>query len=157
MGWQPGNHTRLAQDFAKEAIELARQTKNRRLLAYTYIWQGLTYGNRFFSDLESARACYDQAVRLSKGVHADGAWDDLQTLKTRVLRAGSVYPTLRAWSQGAVGDKTFQQITEEFCRVDHPQGLGTGGPEGLSGGDAAFDLSQESTPHFGPGRTKKIE
>ena len=118
---EPGNHARLAQDFAHEAIELAKHTENRRLLAYAHIWQGLTYSNRFFNDLDSARLSYDQAVTLSKGVHAEGAWDDLQTLKSRVLRSGSVNPTLRAWSQGSIGDKSFQQITEEFAELIIPK------------------------------------
>jgi tetratricopeptide (TPR) repeat protein len=119
---EPGTRARLAQDFANEAIELARQTQNRRLLAYAHVWQGLTHGNRFFNDVESARQCYEQAVTLSKGGQAEGAaWEDLQTLKSRVLRAGSVNPTLRAWSQGSVGDKTFQQITEEFAELVIPK------------------------------------
>src|SRR5215469_12260719 len=118
---EPGGHAHLAQDFAQEAVELAKHTENRRLLAYAHIWQGLTYSNRFFNDLESARLCHDQAVALSKGVHVEGAWDDLQTLNARVLRAGSVNPTLRAWSQGSVGDKTFQQITEEFAELVIPK------------------------------------
>jgi tetratricopeptide (TPR) repeat protein len=118
---EPGSHAHLAQDFAQEAVELAKHTENRRLLAYAHIWQGLTYSNRFFNDLESARLCHDQAVALSKGVHVEGAWDDLQTLNTRVLRAGSVNPTLRAWSQGSVGDKSFQQITEEFAELIIPK------------------------------------
>jgi tetratricopeptide (TPR) repeat protein len=118
---EPGSHAHLGQDFAQEAVELAKHTENRRLLAYAHIWQGLTYSNRFFNDLESARLCHDQAVALSKGVHVEGAWDDLQTLNTRVLRAGSVNPTLRAWSQGSVGDKSFQQITEEFAQLIIPK------------------------------------
>jgi len=117
----PGAHARLAQDFAREAIELAKHTENRRLLAYAYIWQGLTYSNGFFNDLESARLSHDQAVTMSKGVHAEGAWEDLKTLNARVLRAGSVNPRLRAWSQGSVGDKTFQQITEEFAELIIPK------------------------------------
>ncbi len=118
---EPGSHARLAQDYAQEAIELAKQTQNRRLLAYAYIWQGLTYCNRFLDDPESARLSYDQALALSHGVHAEGAWDDLQTLKARVLRSGRVNPTLRAWSQGSVGDKTFHQITEEFAELIIPK------------------------------------
>ena len=118
---QPGNHARLAQDFAHEAIELAKRTQNRRLLAHTYIWQGLTHCNRFFDDPDAARRCYDQVITLSKGDHADSAWEDLQTLKARVLRGGSVNPTLRAWSQGSVGDKTFQQISEEFAELIIPK------------------------------------
>ena len=118
---EPGNHARLAQDCAHEAIELAKHTQNRRLLAHTYIWQGLTWCNRFFDDPEAARRCYDQAITLAKGDHTDSAWEDLQALKAKVLRGGSVNPTLRAWSQGSVGDKTFQQISEEFAELIIPK------------------------------------
>ncbi len=118
---EPSSHARLAQDGAQEAIELAKHTQNRRLLASAYVWQGLTYCNRFFDDPESARRCYDQATALSKGDHADDGWDDLQTLKAKTLRGGSVSPVLRAWSQGSVGDKTFQQIAEEFAELIIPK------------------------------------
>jgi len=118
---EPGSHARLAQDCGHGAIELAKHTQNRRLLAYAYIWQGLTYCNRFFDDPESARRCYDQAVTLSKADQTDTSWADLQTLKAKVLRGGSVNSTLRAWSQGSVGDKTFQQITEEFAALIIPK------------------------------------
>jgi tetratricopeptide (TPR) repeat protein len=118
---EPGSHARLAQDCAQEAIEWAKHTQNRRLLANAYVWQGLTYCNRFFDDPESARRCYDQALTLSKGDHADNGWDDLQTLKAKTLRGGSVSPILRAWSQGSVGDKTFQEITEEFAQLIIPK------------------------------------
>jgi tetratricopeptide (TPR) repeat protein len=118
---EPGSHARLAQDCAQEAIELAKHTQNRRLLANAYVWHGLTYCNRFFDDPESARRCYDQALALSKGDHADNGWEDLQTLKAKTLRGGRVSPTLRAWSQGSVGDKTFQQITEEFAELIIPK------------------------------------
>jgi len=120
-GAEPGGHARLAQDCAQEAIELARHTQNRRLLADAYIWQGLTYCNRFFDDPESARRPYDQAIALSRGNHADGTWEDLETLRARVLRAGRVDPVLRAWSQGSVGDRTFQQITEQFAELIIPK------------------------------------
>jgi tetratricopeptide (TPR) repeat protein len=119
---EPGNHARLAQDFAHEAVELAKHTQNRRLLAHTYIWQGLTFCNRFFDDADAARHCYDQAITLSKGGgHAENAWEDLQNLKSKVLRRGEVNPTLRAWSQGSVGDKTFQQLSEEFAELIIPK------------------------------------
>ena len=120
-GPEPGKHACLAQDYAHEATELARNTQNRRLLAHTYIWQGLTCSNRFFDDPDNARRCYDQAVHLSMDNHADSAWEDLQTLKAKVLRGSSVNPTLRAWSQGSVGDKTFQQISEEFAELIIPK------------------------------------
>ena len=120
-GTEPGGHARLAQDCAHEAIELAKHTQNRRLLAHTHVWQGLTYCNRFFDDPDAARPHYEQAVTLTRGDHTDSAWEDLQTLKAKVLRSGSVNPTLRAWSQGSVGDKTFQQISEEFAELIIPK------------------------------------
>jgi tetratricopeptide (TPR) repeat protein len=118
---EPASHARRAQDCAQEAIELARHTQNRRLLADAHIWQGLTYCGRFFDDPESARRSYDEAITLSRGNPADGTWEDLETLKTRILRAGRVNPLLRAWSQGSVGDKTFQQISEEFAELIIPK------------------------------------
>jgi tetratricopeptide (TPR) repeat protein len=120
-GTEPGNHGRLARDCAHEALELAKQTQNRRLLAHAYIWQGLTYSNRFFDDPDLARTCYDQAISLAKVDHVDSAWEDLQTLRAKVLRGGKVNPTLRAWSQGSVGDKTFRQISEEFAELIIPK------------------------------------
>jgi broad specificity phosphatase PhoE len=90
-------------------------------LADACIWQGLTYCNRFLDDPESARRCYDEAVALAKGSDTDGSWEDLETLKAKVLRGGRVNPMLRAWSQGSVGDKTFQQITEQFAELIVPK------------------------------------
>lgn len=120
-GAEPGNHARLAQDCAQDAVELVKHTQDRRLLADAYIWQGLTYCNSFFGDLDAARQSYDLALTFSKGDHADSTWEDLQTLKAKILRKGTVDPTLRAWSQGSVGDKTFQQITEEFAALIIPK------------------------------------
>ena len=117
----PSSHARLAQDYGQEAVELAKHTQNRRLLAHTYIWQGLTSCNRFFDDCDAARRCYDLAISLSRDDHADAVWEDLRALKAKVLRAGSVDPTLRAWSQGSIGDKTFQQISEEFAELIIPK------------------------------------
>src|SRR5262249_34540097 len=118
---EPGGHARRAQDCVRDAIELAAHTQNRRLLGGCYIWQGLTLGNRFFDDPESARASYDQAVSLSKGTLTDGAWEDLEILRSRVVRGGKLNPVLRAWSQGSVGDKTFQEITEQFAELIIPK------------------------------------
>jgi tetratricopeptide (TPR) repeat protein len=118
---EPGSYARLAQDFAQEAIQLAKHTENRHLLAHAYVWLGLTHCNRFFDDPESARRCYDQAITLSKGDHAGDGNEDLQMLKAKALRGGSVNPILRAWSQGSVGDKTFQQISEEFAELIIPK------------------------------------
>jgi DNA-binding NtrC family response regulator len=42
-------------------------------------------------------------------------------LKSRVLRASGIDDTLRAWSEGMVGDKTFQQVEEEFAEIVIPK------------------------------------
>jgi len=38
-----------------------------------------------------------------------------------VMHRGSIDATLKAWSQGATGEKTFQQIAEEFAEFIIPR------------------------------------
>jgi tetratricopeptide (TPR) repeat protein len=120
-GQDPGRHAQFAQEFAREAVECARHTQNRRLQARAYICQGLTLSNEYFHNPEAARQSCDQATMLLKTDPRDSLWEELQSLRTRILRAGSVDATLRAWSQGAVGDKSFQQITEQFAELVIPK------------------------------------
>jgi tetratricopeptide (TPR) repeat protein len=114
-------HAQLAHDFAREAVELAKHTQNRRLLARAYVWHGMTLANDFFDNVEAARQCCDAAAALLKPQGTDYIWDDLQDLKARILRRGPVDTRLREWSQGLVGDKTFQQITDDFAHVIIPK------------------------------------
>jgi len=46
---------------------------------------------------------------------------DSQTPKSKILQRGSVDPRLKAWCQGSLGDKTFQQISEEFAELVVPR------------------------------------
>ncbi len=117
----PHHHAQAAQSFAAEALEFARHTQNRRLLARTYIWRGLTLANEFFQNTEAAAECYDHAASALRSEPHDQLWDELQLLKSRISRSGNIDATLRAWSQGSVGDKTFQQITEEFAEMIIPK------------------------------------
>jgi DNA-binding NtrC family response regulator len=48
-------------------------------------------------------------------------WEELEILKARGLHTRPIDPQLRAWSNGAVEDKTFQQMTEEFARIVIPK------------------------------------
>jgi tetratricopeptide (TPR) repeat protein len=114
-------HAQLAHDFAREAVEFAKHTQNRRLLARAYVWQGMTLANDFFDNVEAARQCCDSAAALLKPQGPDYIWDDLQELKARILRRGPVETVLREWSQGLIGDKTFQQITEDFAHIIIPK------------------------------------
>ncbi len=120
-GADPGAHARSAKEFASHAIELAKHTQNRRLLANSYIWEGLTHCNSYFEDLEAARQSYDTVMKFLKEHRPDYMREDLQKLKSKAFETGSVNPTLRAWSQGSLGDKTFQQITEEFAELVIPK------------------------------------
>jgi tetratricopeptide (TPR) repeat protein len=116
-GADPGSHARRAFEFSQEAIDLAKHTQHHLLLANAHLWQGLTQCNSFFDNPEAARESYDLA-RASCGVNPpDNMWQDLQTLGGKIVRKGSVDPALKAWSQGAVGEKTFRQISEEFAEI----------------------------------------
>jgi len=117
-GADPGSHARRALEFSQEAIELAKHTQHHLLLANAYLWQGLTQCNSFFDNPEAARESYDLA-RASCGANQpdNNMWQDLQTLGAKILRKGSVHPALKAWSQGAVGEKTFRQISDEFAEI----------------------------------------
>jgi len=117
----PGNHARRALDSIQEAVDLAKHTQNHRLLASAYLWQGLTHCNAFYSNPDAARECYDLAVKCNRSNQPDNMWDDLQLLKSKVLRRGEIDSTLKAWCQGAIGDKTFRQITEEFAELIIPR------------------------------------
>ena len=120
-GPTPGSHARRALDFAREAVDLARRTQNRRVLATALIWQGLTESNSFVNDFEAAQHSYDQATAALKGESPGNLWDDLKTLRARLFRTGSVDPQLRAWTQGLVGAKSFQQVVEDFADLVIPK------------------------------------
>ncbi|MGB9206446.1 MAG: tetratricopeptide repeat protein [Terriglobales bacterium] len=117
-GADPGSHARRAFEFSQEAIDLAKHTQHHLLLANAHLWQGLTQCNSFFDNPEAARVSYDLA-RASCGTNQpdNNMWQDLQTLGARILRKGSLDPALKAWSQGAVGEKTFRQISDEFAEI----------------------------------------
>jgi hypothetical protein len=123
-GYGPGHHAQLAHDLARDAVEHAEQTQNRRLIARAYVWQGLTLCNDPLFDAngrERARECHDRAAELLRPEPQDYIWSDLQTLKRRSFRTDSLNSTLLEWSQGEVGDKSFQQIAEEFAELIIPK------------------------------------
>src|ERR1035438_4631794 len=61
------------------------------------------------------------ALLEPESLDRQSGWDDLETLKARVLHARPIDPLLRAWSNGSVENKTFQQMTEEFARIVIPR------------------------------------
>ena len=115
------SRAQVALDFAREAVELAKHTQNHRLLARAHIAQGFVLANDFFGDPHGAGECCDRAATLLRPEGQDYLWEDLQVLRRKLLKAGSTDSVLRQWSQGIVGDKTFQQISEEFAGIVIPK------------------------------------
>ena len=111
----------LALEAGRESVELAKRTENRRLLARAMIWHGLTICNTSPGTADIARDLCEQAAALLKNEVQDHIWEDLQTLKSKVVRAGNMDATLQAWSQGVVGERTFQQLTEDFADLIIPK------------------------------------
>jgi len=113
--------SQLACEFAREALESAKHTQNRRLIAKSHIALGLALCLGFPEDLEAAQQCADGAAALLKPAHQDYVWRELQDLTRKLRGAGNVNSTLREWSQGIVGNKSFQQVSEEFAAIVIPK------------------------------------
>jgi tetratricopeptide (TPR) repeat protein len=110
----PSRFAQLAHDCAKEAVDLGERTESRRLLAQAYVCQGTTLMNGFFSNTEAARACCDRAEAYLGNDRYDALWQEVETLRSTISHAGMEDPNLRAWSQGAIGDKSLQDVVGEF-------------------------------------------
>jgi tetratricopeptide (TPR) repeat protein len=117
-GWE---HAHAARDYAREAVEAAKHTQNQHLLARAYIWRGRTACYPGIHDLDDARHCCDRAAAFLKTGDSDDLWEELQLLRHKAAPRGSIDPQLRAWSQGITGDKTFQELAEDFAEVVIPR------------------------------------
>ena len=81
----------------------------------------MTAANDFFQEWETARRYATEATGLIGPGENDHLVEDLTKLKSRVVQASGINDTLRGWSEGIVGNKTFQQITEEFAEIVIPK------------------------------------
>jgi len=120
-GSSGASSTQRACEFAREAVAAALNTQNRRLIAKAHIALGLALCLDFSGDFETARKCADDADALLNPASHDYVWKELQELRKKLRGVGSVNATLREWSQGIVGRKTFQQVTEEFAAIVIPK------------------------------------
>jgi tetratricopeptide (TPR) repeat protein len=114
-------HASQAKQFSEEALALAKHTENHRLLAAANIARGMTAANEFFQEWDLAKRCASEATDLIGVGENDHLVDDLAALKSRIMQASGINDTLRAWSDGVLGDKTFQQVTEEFAEIVIPK------------------------------------
>jgi tetratricopeptide (TPR) repeat protein len=113
-GEDPSRFAQLAHDCAKEAVHYGERTQSRRLLAQAHISHGLTLVNGFFHQTDAARACCAKAESYLGNDRHDALWQEVEILRERILHGGVEDPNLRAWSQGAVGDKSLQEVVGQF-------------------------------------------
>ncbi|HEY1680003.1 MAG TPA: hypothetical protein VGG04_19960 [Candidatus Sulfotelmatobacter sp.] len=114
-------HASRAREYSEEALSLARSTQNRRLLAAALLARGATAANDFYQDWNLASACATDATANIGAGENDMLVEALADLKTRIVQAAGINDTLRAWSEGLVGDKTFQKVAEEFAEIVIPK------------------------------------
>lgn len=114
-------HANRAREYSEEALKLAHGTQNLRLLAGACIARGMTAANDFFQDWEEARQQASEATGLIGPGENDHLVEDLSLLKSRIVQASGINDMLRGWSEGMLGNKTFQQITEEFAEIVIPK------------------------------------
>ena len=123
LGDEPniGLHAHAAVDAAEAAMALARHTQNKRLLCEAYLTRGLVAASDFFQDWELAKDYAGKAAALLTHDDRDHLYKQLSGLKARLAGATHIDATLRAWCDGQVGDKTFQQVQEEFAELVIPK------------------------------------
>ncbi len=114
-------YARLAKQHCMEAVRLAQSTENKRVLLNAYVALGETAANNFFHDYELAQRCVDAASGLLEPQDADYAVDELNALKVKLLKVVGIEDTLRAWSQGIITGKSFQEVTEQFAQLVIPR------------------------------------
>ncbi len=88
-------HASAAKTYAEEAVLLAKHTQNRRLLAGAWIVRGMTAANDFFEDWEESKECETRAGALLSSEDRDHPWEDLLSLKARILHASGNTGLLR--------------------------------------------------------------
>lgn len=110
-----------ARSHAEEAILLAKRTENTRILAGAYVVRGFIAASDFFQDWDTAKQFAGLAGGILGKDDLDHLSKQLALLKTKVLRSTGVDETLRSWSEGITGEKSFQEITEEFAELVIPK------------------------------------
>lgn len=114
-------HANLACRYADDAIELALHTQNKRLLAAAYIARGSAAADDHFQDWELAKEFAAKGAALLSKDDRDHLYKELSDLKAKILGSTGIDQTLRLWSSGQLGNKTFQQIQEEFAELVIPK------------------------------------
>lgn len=117
----PAIHSSRAIQLAEEAISYAKHTQNKRLQAESYIARGMAAVEGTVLDLETAKVYAAKAASLLDPDDRDHLLKELIDLKGLIARTGDIDETLRQWSNGQTGRKTFVQIQEEFAEIVVPK------------------------------------
>ncbi len=116
-----GAYADRAVEHADTAIALALQTQNKRLLCEAYITRGQAAASEYFGEWDTAREYAAKAAALLSNDDRDHMYKQLRALKARLAAATRIDDMLRLWSAGETGDKSFQQIQEEFAELVIPK------------------------------------
>src|SRR5215472_16856712 len=120
-GTGEASSSQVACEFAREGLQLAKQTQNRRLIAKAQLALGLALCLDFSEDTEEAQSCCDQAAALLQPDSHDYVWRELQQLRRKLRGTGNINAVLRDWSHGLVAGKSFQQVSDEFAAIVIPK------------------------------------
>ncbi len=123
LGEQPdvAFHANLAVRHAEEAIQLALQTQNKRLLAEAYIARGMAAATDYFQEWDVAKEYLEKSSALLSKDDRDHLYKALGDLRVKLAAATRIEESLRLWSEGQLGNKTFQQVQEEFAELVIPK------------------------------------
>jgi hypothetical protein len=75
----------------------------------------------FHRDFEAARDYASKASALLALDDRDHLVKELGSLKEKILRSTGIDQTLRLWAIGQFGNKSFQQVQEEFAELVIPR------------------------------------
>ena len=114
-------HANLAAQQSDSAIEMAHKTQNNRLIAEAYIARGMVSAGDYFREWQEAGDFASKAAALLSPDDRDHLLKTLGDLKSKLLGITRVDETLRLWSDGQTGQKTFQQVQEEFAELVIPK------------------------------------
>jgi tetratricopeptide (TPR) repeat protein len=115
------SHSSLAAKYADQAVDLASRTQNRRLLAAAYIIRGLVAADDAHQDWLLARSYAAKAKALLGEKDRDHLWRELLTLNQKISRSTAVDEIIKAWCDGELGGRTFQQVQDEFAEIVIPK------------------------------------
>jgi len=103
-------------NYAKEALEWARNTQNLGLRASAYITMGFAYLNPPFHDPEITNKFSKRAAETIKMGHLFHLGENLQALRIRLAKAGRADSPLEEWLLNPQG-KSLEELVDIIYRV----------------------------------------